>query len=233
MSYQDTSNGTSIILADSNRLLGEGLKLILNEVENNFSVLYQQDSLKDLKKILDQNQSVIVLAELFDGDTKRSHELKEFLSEFSGAEVIVYSVSTEKEDVLEAFRSGAVGYLSKRADITVVVEALTAVSKGYYYIDPCITHFLLQEFHLLSQNSHDTELFSVQMSSSIPLSLTKKEMEVTRLVSQGKSNKLIGKSLGISEKTVKNHISHILTRLELNDRTQLAVRAIKNGWVLL
>ncbi|MDQ0427546.1 two-component system response regulator DegU [Planomicrobium stackebrandtii] len=222
-----------VVLADTNRLLGEGLKLILNDLGNEFSIIDQQSGLFNLRASLEDYSSKIILAELFSGDSLGITELQNFISEYPKAKVVVYSVSKEKEHVLETLKYGAVGYLSKGAEISTVIEALRTVSRGYYYIDPWLAQFLVKEIQQLHGKINDKEHFSIQIADPCPELLTKREMEIIRLLTEGQSNKSIGEVLHISEKTVKNHVSKMLAKLKLVDRTQIVLKAIKSGWVAL
>lgn len=232
MHYPNTVDIFSVLLADSNRLLGEGLKLILNELDNEFLIIDQQSDLNSLRPTFKKHSPSIILAELFSGSSRGITELQDFILEFPEAKVLVYSVSAEKEHVLESFKHGAVGYLLKGTEMKTVVDALRAVSQGHYYIDPWIATFLIEEVQWLNKIIQSNDLFSIQITAPPDL-LSKREVQVMRLLTQGQSNGMISETLQISEQTVKNRISSILSKLELMDRTQIVLKAIKNGWVTL
>lgn len=233
MQIPNTVDNLSVVLADSNRLLGDGLKLILNDLDNELLIIDQQSCLMSFMTTFKYSSANIILAELFNGDSSGIAELQVFLLEHPEAKVIVYSVSKEREHVLETFKYGAVGYLSKGAEIETVIEALRTVAQGHYYIDPWLAHFLIREVQQLHGRINGNEYFSIQIADPSPDLLTKREMEIVRLLARCQSNRSIGEFLQISEKTVKNHISKILFKLELVDRTQIVLKAIKSGWVAL
>lgn len=233
MSCLSTKGTFSIALADSNQILGEGLKVILTGLSNEFSFIDQQCDLRSLAKNFDNYEPQIVLAELFSGDSYEISDLKNFTTAHPDQKVLVYSVSAEKDHVLEALKNGAVGYLLKRTEIDAVINALRAVSQGHYYVDPQVAPFLIHEVRRLNDTFNSNELFSVQFSDPSPELLTKKEMDIVRLLTRGRSNRAIGEALDIKEKNVKNYISSILAKLEATDRTQIVLKAIKNGWVEL
>lgn len=214
-------------------MLGEGLKVILSDLEKEFSYVDQQRDLLSLAATFENYKPHIVLVELFSNDSCRIDELQKFTTEYPETKVMVYSVSAEKDHVLEAFKNGAVAYLLKRAEIDAVINALRIVSKGYNYIDPQVAPFLIKEVRRLNEAINSNKLFSIQLSDPSPDLLTKKEMNIVRLLTQGKSNRAIGEVLDIKEKNVKNYVSSILLKLNATDRTQIVLQAIKNGWVEL
>src|SRR5699024_2006538 len=121
------------------------------------------------------------------------------------------------------------GYLLKEMDSNALVEAIRVVSEGGSYLHPKVTHNLVKEYRKLAEENENKENF-VFFSKPLHL-LTRRECEVLQLLAEGKSNRDVAESLEISEKTVKNHVSNILQKLNVKDRTQAVVRAIKNGWV--
>lgn len=233
MQYPYTEGNFSVLLADSNRLLGEGLTLILNDLDHKFSIIDQQNSLINLHSAFENSSPKIILAELFSGESQGITELQDFLSQHLDAKIIVYSFSNDKEHVLDSFKHGAIGYLSKGADIDTVTNALHTVAQGNYFIDPSLAKVLIREVQQLHEKTNGNEHFSIQIAEPGPDLLTKRELEIVRLLTQGKNNRSIGELLQISEKTVKNHISKILSKLDLVDRTQIVLKAIKSGWVAL
>ena len=233
MLYLSTKKKIFIALVDSNRLLTEGLKLILNDLENEFTIIDQQNSLDILSENFKNHEPHIVLTELFSGDSYGVSELKKFITEHPETKVIVYSVSAEKEHVLEALKNGAVGYLLKSAEVDAVIEALRIVFKGDFYVDPLVVNFLVEEIHFLNDQIFSNDLFTIQLADPPLKIITSREMEIVHLLVQGHNNKSISEVLQLSEKTVKNHISNILSKLKLVDRTQVVLKAIKNGWVEL
>lgn len=233
LNYWSTKKTVTIALVDSNQMLGEALKVILTDLKNEFSFLEQQRNLGNLAAMAADLQPQIVLVELFSVDANETLILKKFTTEHPNIKVVVYSASAEKEHVLEALKNGAVGYLLKRANVEAVIRALRVVAQGQYYLDPQVTPLLIGEVRRLHNLINSSELFSVYRSDPSPGLLNSREMEIVRLVTQGRSNRLIGEALEIKEKSVKNYVSRILSKLDLADRTQIALKAIKSGWVEL
>jgi len=137
--------------------------------------------------------------------------------------VIALTSFTEDDKVFPAIQAGASSYLLKDVSPDELVEAIRAVHRGEARLHPDIVRKLMQ------QVAHQTN--SIRETPDSAADLTAREREVICLVAQGCSNQEIAQKLVISDKTVKTHVSNILSKLNLEDRTQLAIFAIKNGLV--
>jgi NarL family two-component system response regulator LiaR len=136
-----------------------------------------------------------------------------------GIKVIALSSFTEDDKVLPAIRAGATSYLLKDVSPDTLVDAIRAAHHGEARLHPEIIRKLMER---VAQAAEGTSRADV-------LPLTQREREVIRLVALGHSNREIAEALVISEKTAKAHVSNMLGKLGLEDRTQLAIYAIKNG----
>jgi NarL family two-component system response regulator LiaR len=134
--------------------------------------------------------------------------------------VIVLSSFTEDDLVFPAIRAGAAGYLLKDVSPSDLSQAIQAVHAGETKLHPEIARKLMDQF--VQPRVEPT---------AAPAELTARELEVLRLIAEGMSNLQIAQALTISEKTVKTHVSHILSKLHLTDRTQAAIYAYKHGLV--
>jgi two-component system response regulator DegU len=145
-------------------------------------------------------------------------------------------IMSDREDpyAMEAIRLGAAGFILKNMEAPSILEAVRIIAHGGYYIHPVMMGPLVQEFRRLSRMEGGFQhLHTVSTPISWKEVLTYREMEVLRLMSQGKNNRTISEHLYISEKTVKNNVSNILYKLNVQDRTQAVLLAIKYGWVQL
>lgn len=138
-----------------------------------------------------------------------------------GIKIIALTSFTEDDKVFPAIQAGASSYLLKDVAPDELVEAIQAVHHGEARLHPDIAQKLMEQVARQGK----------QHQHSLPEELTSRELEVVQLVAQGRSNQEIAQALVISDKTVKTHISNILGKLQLEDRTQLAIYAIKNGLV--
>lgn len=133
--------------------------------------------------------------------------------------VVVLTVNEDDDIIFEAFRAGALGYLLKTSTPQDVIAAVRAAAKGEAVITPKIASKVVADFRRLKDDidTDDTELFA----------LSDREGEILELVAEGLRNKEIADRLSIAEKTVKNHVSNILKALQVNSRTEAAMKAIK------
>jgi len=134
----------------------------------------------------------------------------------SGAKAVMLTIHQDREYLLKALELGALGYILKDAEASTLIEAIRSVNNNQTYIQPTMAGELVNEYKRIKSGADDPKNC-----------LTERETEVLRLLAKGMLNKEIANALYISEKTVKNHISSIFRKLNVQDRTQAAVYAIK------
>ena len=139
------------------------------------------------------------------------------------ARVVVLTISAEDDDVMDAVVAGACGYLLKDASIDQLIAGIRAAAGGESLISPQIAAKLLQRLRAQSPDA--------AAAQSVRTELSHRELEVLRLIANGKDNAEIARELFISPKTVKNHISNILMKLQIENRIQAAVYAVRSGIV--
>lgn len=138
-----------------------------------------------------------------------------------GAKVLVLTVSADERNVLDALLAGASGYLLKDATIEEIAAGVRAAAAGQSFISPRVIH------HLLNRLRGSASAYEVPAPEEANLS--DRELEILRLVAKGCDNDEIAERLVLSPRTVKNHVSSILTKLEMNNRVQAAVYAVRQG----
>ncbi len=135
--------------------------------------------------------------------------------------IIMLTVSDEEEDLFDAIKAGATGYLLKDVQIDEVPDAVRGVHEGQSLINPAMAAKLISEFASMSRKE-------AERPPQLPVPrLTDREMEVLRLVAKGMNNREIAKDLYISENTVKNHVRNILEKLQLHSRMEAVVYAVR------
>jgi len=137
--------------------------------------------------------------------------------------IVILTIYHDDANVFQAIKAGAMGYVLKDSPAEETVAAIRAVYRGEAILHPSLVGRVMKEFSRLSQQrAADMKVFS---------ELTAREIEVLKLLAAGKRNKEIARELFISEKTVKNHISNIFYKLQVNDRTEAALFAARQGLV--
>jgi two-component system, NarL family, response regulator DegU len=224
--------GTKIIIIDDHQLFREGVKRIL-DFENSFEVVAEGDDGSEVMNLFELHQPDVIIMDINMPNINGIDATQQLIAKHPQAKVIILSIHDDENYVTHALKTGATGYLLKEMDADALITAVKVVAEGGSYLHPKVTHNLVKEFRRLSIQEGES---SVQTISRVEIRrplhlLTRRECEVLQLLADGKSNRSIGDALYISEKTVKNHVSNILQKMNVNDRTQAVVFAIKSGWV--
>lgn len=145
--------------------------------------------------------------------------------------VVLMTRIEDDEQLFQAIRSGAAAYISKEIDAEELAGVLRRVATGEYLINESV----LSRPHVASRVLHQFQELSVldESTEGVFSPLTPREIEILDYVAQGNSNKEIAYQLRISDQTVKNHITSILRKLAVNDRTQAVIFALRHGWIKL
>ncbi|RBP02781.1 response regulator transcription factor [Rossellomorea aquimaris] len=220
---------TNIVIIDDHQLFREGVKRIL-EFEPSFNVVAEGDDGSEAMNLVETHEPDVVLMDINMPETNGVEATRELMDRYPDTKVIILSIHDDENYVNHALKTGALGYLLKEMDSAALVDAVKIVADGGSYVHPKVTHNLVAEYKRLAnaQNSGGFQQSEVRRPLHL---LTRRECEVLQMLADGKSNRGIGEGLYISEKTVKNHVSNILQKMNVNDRTQAVVTAIKNGWV--
>lgn len=222
---------TKIVIIDDHQLFREGVKRIL-DFEASFTVVAEGDDGSEALELVEKFQPDVVIMDINMPNTNGVEATGHLIQKYPESKVIILSIHDDENYVTHALRTGATGYLLKEMDADALIEAVKVVADGGSYLHPRVTHNLVKEYRRLSAEGDEAGKYVSQVEIRRPLHLlTRRECEVLQLLADGKSNRGIGEALFISEKTVKNHVSNILQKMNVNDRTQAVVVAIKNGWV--
>jgi two-component system, NarL family, response regulator DegU len=222
---------TKIVIIDDHQLFREGVKRIL-DFEPSFEVVAEGDDGSEAIELVEKYQPDVIIMDINMPNTNGVEATAELIEQYPESKVIILSIHDDENYVTHALKTGATGYLLKEMDADALVEAVKVVADGGSYLHPRVTHNLVKEYRRLSADEGGSDKYISPVEIRRPLHLlTRRECEVLQLLADGKSNRGIGEALFISEKTVKNHVSNILQKMNVNDRTQAVVVAIKNGWV--
>ncbi len=214
-----------VLIADDHRVVREGLAAILKSKENIVVVGEAQDGREAVEKASSLLPDVI----LMDVSMPRMTGIeatRQIKREFPHIGIIALTMYDEQQYIFDLVRAGATGYLLKDTDSAQIVLAIQAIYRGESLIHPSVASKILAEFSLLAQKKG-------KKPSWVEHDLSEREITVLRLVAEGKTNKEIANSLDLSEKTVKNHVRNIFHKLQVYDRTQAAILAIRKGLIEL
>ncbi len=208
-----------VVIADDHVLIREGIKQIL-ELEDDIVVIGQAGNGEEAFKMAKELNPDIVLLDINMPKLNGIETLRKFKDMGIKSKVIILTIHEDKEYILKTLKLGANGYMLKDSNADTLIKGIRDVAKGEKYIQPSVAD-------LVSRSSNYDEYFNVSIDKIN--SLTKREYEVLILIAEGLNNKDIADRLYISEKTVKNHVSNIFKKLDLNDRVQAAIFAYKNN----
>lgn len=205
-----------IIIADDHMMIREGLKQLL-ELDGTMKVIAEANDGEECLNLLYKKIHPDILLLDINMPKKNGIEVLEYIKQNKiPVKVLILTVHNEVEYLLKAVDIGIDGYLLKDSSYDELKEAIDVVISGNTYIQPSL-------LPALNESMEDYALDKEKIEC-----LTKRELDVLRLISEGCSNKKISDELTISERTVKNHISHIFRKIDVEDRTQAAVFAIRN-----
>ncbi len=211
-----------VMLAEDHSMVRQGLKQLI-ELESDIKVVAEAANGIDAVNYYSLELPDVMLMDINMPKQNGLQALEAIKQKHPDAKIIMLTIHQDREYLFKALQLGANGYVLKDADGAVLVEAIRKVYQGEAYIQPNMAKELIVEFKRFT---------SGEASSSRKNSLlSDRELEVLDLIAKGFLNKEIAKTLFISEKTVKNHISNIFKKLNVSDRTQAAVYALKNNLV--
>jgi len=209
----------SVLIADDQAMVRAGLRLIL-EAEDDIVVVAEAENGKEGVRLARREKPDVVLMDVRMPVMDGLEATKLITDQMEGTRVIVLTTFDLDDYVYGSLRAGASGFLLKDADGDQLVDAIRVVAAGDALIAPSITKRLISEFAHRPQSAEIKGLDE----------LTEREVEVLGLMAKGLSNAEIGEALFVSETTVKTHVSHILTKLDLRDRVQAVVAAYESGF---
>ncbi|HEX4977288.1 MAG TPA: response regulator transcription factor [Nocardioides sp.] len=209
----------SVVLVDDHAVVREGLARLVDGAEDMTVVGTAADG-REALEVVTGSRPDVVLMDLQMPGTDGVEATRQILAAGLGAQVLVLTSFSDEEKIVAALDAGAVGYLLKDAEADDVLDGIRAVSRGESPIHPRAARALLG-----ARRSDARDAAGADAAAS----LTPREREVLSLVAAGLANKQIARRLGISDRTVKAHLTSVFARLGVEDRTQAALWAQRHG----
>ena len=213
-----------LLLVDDQSLFREALRTLLS-LQADFEIVAEAENGERAVALARVHKPDVILMDLRMPVMGGVEATRRVLAVVPSTRVVVLTTFEEDEEIFEALRSGAVGYLLKACSADKLNESVRAAAKGASVLEPAVTARVMAELNRLSAR----EGRKPTQALSDPLS--ERELAVLQLLTEGCSNKEIGSRLNITEGTVKNHMTNVLGKLGVLDRTQAALRAREMGLI--
>jgi RNA polymerase sigma factor (sigma-70 family) len=221
----------SVMLIDDHPVFRQGLRRVLESEDDLDVVAEVEDGLEalDLAKQLAPDVMLLDINLPRMNGLQVARALKDTMLDVN---IIMLTAYHDDQQVFHAIRAGAAAYFPKDVSPRRLIEAIRLVHQGSYVVEDRVLEKAQVGAWLLEQFEGTDGDFGDDLSSLL-VPLSPREMEILQHIAQGKSNKEIAYELGISRQTVKNHMTSILRKLAVNDRTQAAIYALRRGWIRL
>jgi NarL family two-component system response regulator LiaR len=206
-----------VLVADDHAVVRQGLRTFL-ELQEDIEVVADAADGRQALAAVAEHEPDVVLMDLVLPEVDGVEAIRRIASERPRIRVIALTSFLDDDKLFPAVRAGAAGYLLKDVEPSELVKAIRTVHAGEGLLHPAVAARLMEEV-------------AAGGAQEAPDNLTPRERQVVGLIARGLSNKRIALELGISEKTVKTHVSSILGKLGLTDRTQVALHAVRERWV--
>ena len=216
---QPAGDAIRVMICDDHALFRRGLIMVL-ESEDGIEVVAEAEDGSEAVAKAEELAPDVVLMDVRMPRVSGIEATRSIADSVPTAKILMLTVSDEEDDLYDAIKAGAAGYLLKEISIEEVATAIRAVVSGQSLISPSMASKLLSEFTNLAKKADERQALPTPR-------LTERELEVLKLVAQGMSNREIAGELYISENTVKNHVRNILEKLHLHSRMEAVVYAVR------
>ncbi len=220
-----------LIIADDQEIIRQGLSIILDHQSDIEVVGLAEDGVEALK-LARQLRPDVVLMDVKMPRMNGIETTRQITQALPNSRVIILTTYDVDDWVFDCIRAGAVGYLLKDAKADDLAQAVRGAVRGESQMDPGVARKLLDAFRHLNSAPSQAAARPPEQEPLPPLeNLTRREEQVLDLLAKGMSNKEIAAQLSLSEGTIKNYVSNVLSKLHANDRTQAVITAVRRGLV--
>ncbi len=225
-----------LLIVDDHPLFRQGVRWALSH-EPGIQIVGEagngEEALRWLAQVDPNLEPNVMLVDLNLPGTSGLEVTRQVRRQYASVAVVMLSMHESDEAAFNALRAGAAAYRSKDIKPAALADILRRVARGEYVINDVLTEEPRVASRILSQfrSLPEVQMVAEDLGLQIFTPLSEREIEVLERIAAGSSNKAIADELGISTQTVKNHISSILRKLSLNDRTQAVIFALRRGWI--
>ena len=220
-----------VLLVDDQTLIRQGIQLLL-EIEPDIQVVGQAANGRAALEQVEALQPDVVLMDVRMPEMDGVAATRELSAHHPEIKVIILTTFEDDETVFEGLKAGARGYLLKDISSEEMAQAVRKVAAGQALIEPRLTRKVLAEFSRLATATDQAKPpMTVAVTESLPVALTERELEVLQALARGLSNREIAGQLFITEGTVKNHVSSLIDKMGVRDRTQAVLKGQELGLI--
>jgi NarL family two-component system response regulator LiaR len=212
-----------VLLADDHTLFRQGVRQILRSYQG-IEVVGEAEDGEEACQLTFELQPDVVVMDMHMPRMDGVRATRTIMQHTRPPAIIILTMSRQDDYVFEAIKAGARGYYLKDADSRVLIEAIETAAAGETVLEPSLAQRVLREFRNPTGAHQRVNGLS---------SLDDREIDILRRVAAGQTNQAIGEALGLSEKTIKNQLSQTFQKLQLENRTQAAIYALRHGLVTL
>lgn len=207
-----------VLIVEDQAIVRQGLRMMIDQ-DDDFTVVAEASNGKEAISALERNVIDIVLLDIHMPEMNGVEATRRIKERWPHLKILILTTFDDDEYAIQTLKDGANGFMLKTAEPNKLIAAIHSISNGGLVLNEEVAAKMMPR--LLEKNREPT----------IKHTLTVREIDILKLVGEGKTNKEIAETLFLSIGTVKNHITHILQQLDLRDRTQLAIYAVKNSFV--
>ncbi|MBI9011171.1 MAG: response regulator transcription factor [Clostridiales bacterium] len=204
-----------VVIVDDQKIFREGLKMLISQ-DTEIVVVGLCEQGKEAVEMIPIYKPDIILMDIQMPVMNGVEAVKRIKESYKDIDVIMLTTFHNDHYITDAIRAGALGYLLKDTEISIIIDAIKTVHQGGVLMDSTAMKVILNQFMKLPTETYDLDV------------LTEREKEICYLIAEGLNNKEISEKLFLGEGTIKNHITKVLQKLELRDRTQLAIHILKS-----
>lgn len=215
---------TRVILADDHAVVRKGIRDFLAEAGDIAVVAEAADGEEAVQLVAQHHPDVAVLDIQMPG-VSGIEATRRIRAEYPDVGILILTAYDDDPYIFALLQAGANGYVLKTADSQELIRAVRAVARGESALDPTVAQRVVQRI----ASGHPT----THSATEVVEPLTERELDVLRLAAKGLTNRAIGLQLGISDRTVQGHLANVFAKLQVNSRTEAAMRAVKLGWLTL
>lgn len=218
-----------VAIVDDLALFRQGVRAALLDADPAIEIVADAGSGRDILEAIQQYPPDVLVVDATLHDMSGLEVTRLVKQQSPSVAVVIMTAFEDEEELFRAIKVGAAAYITKDVGASELVAVVRRVQQGNYLINdsvlarPLLASRVLHTFRELASVGPETEPIFVPLSG--------REVEVLENIARGNSNKEIARNLGISDQTVKNHITSILRKLQVNDRTEAVVYALKHGWI--